>query len=186
MDDNPTGTVAILSDHARIPMSHRLALFCGPLEALVALRGDARRCRIFEIGGTFPVLPVEGIPSDPNLPGASWSGPDEHDEAPSLALSDVAFVARASRSGPTAYIDTEYFGGEGRQSAALWLDGALVMDLTTESNRRVLEGSPINRALRGLGVVAGDGRDEFSIQGLAGYRFNRDIFNGAVECAPVG
>jgi hypothetical protein len=167
-------------------MSHRLVLFCGPLPALVALRGDARECRIFEIGGRFPVLPVEGVARGPNLPGATWNGPDEQDETPSLLPFDVAFVAGASRCGPIAYVETEYFGGEGRQSAALWRDGVLVMDLVTESDRPVHEGSPINRALRGLGVMARDCCDEFSIQGLAGYRSNSDIFTGAVECAPVG
>lgn len=166
-------------------MSHRLVLFCGPLPALVALRGDARECRIFEIGGMFPVLPVEGIASNPNLPEVLWNGPDEHDETPSLVQSDVAFVAGASRSGPIAYVETDYFGGLGRQSAALWRDGALVMDLVTESHGRAHEGSPINRALRGLGIMARDGCDEFSIQGLAGYRSNSDIFDRAVECAPV-
>ena len=158
-------------------MSHRLALFCGPLPALIALRGDAPECRIFEIGGTFPVLPVDGIAQNPNLPDEFWYGPIERGETPSLVPSDVAFVAAASLKGPIAYVETDYFGGKGRQSAALWRDGALVMDLVTESDCQAHEESPINRALRGLGVVARDGCDEFTIQCLDSYRSNSRFFD---------
>ena len=96
--------------------------------------------------------------------------------------SDVASVAAASRYGPIAYVETDYFGGDGVQSAALWRDGALVMNLFTESARQVHAGSPINRALRGVGVVDRDGWDEFTIQGLAGFRSNDDIFDKGIEC----
>jgi hypothetical protein len=164
-------------------------LFCGSLPALTALRNGSQECRIFEIGGRFPVLPVNRNSENPNLPESFWIGPIEHDDVTlSLRPSDVAFVSAASRNGPIAYIETEYFGGEGRQSAALWRDGALVMDLVTESSEQTgdLAEAPINRALRQLGVVVGDHFDEFSAQGLDRYRFNSDIFQKGTECALVG
>lgn len=159
-------------------MSHRLVLFCGPLPALIALCGDSETCRIFDIGGTFPVLPVE-----PNSPVKSWHGPVGEGETQSLSQSDVALVAAASLHGPIAYLETDYFGGVGMQLAAFWRDGGLVIDLITESNKQIQERSPINCVLRELGVVALDGQDEFTVQGLGQYRSHDDIFRRAAECA---
>jgi hypothetical protein len=153
-------------------------LFCGPLPALFALCGDSERCRIFDIGGTFPVLPVAQ-----NSPVKSWHGPVGEGETQSLCESDVALVAAASLHGPIAYLETDYFGGVGMQLAAFWRDGRQVIDLITEGDKQVHEGSPINRVLRELGVVALDGRDEFAVQGLARYRSNDDIFDQGAECA---
>ena len=165
-------------------MSHRVMLFCGALPALAALRGEAEDCRIFQLSpeAPFPVLPVTGAAEDPNLPESRWYGPVGRGEERSLVVGDVQVVADASRFGPIAYVETDYFGSAGSQSAALWRDGALVMALATEwaGGAGHPDGAPINRALRGLGV-APDGGDEFSVIGLGGYRSNDDIVTDAVE-----
>ncbi len=75
----------------------------------------------------------------------------------------------ASLQGPVAYIETEYFGGSGTQSAAVWRDGRLLMPPTKSENV-----GPINRALRHLGVRFVWSRDAFQIVGLDRYRDNED------------
>jgi hypothetical protein len=62
-----------------------------------------------------------------------------------------------------AYVETEYFAGEGFERAAVWRDGAPVLG--------PLDGAgAINRALRFLGVVAEAGREEFDVVGLGRHR----------------
>lgn len=62
-----------------------------------------------------------------------------------------------------AYVETEYFAGEGFERAVVWRDGAPVLG--------PLDGAgAINRALKFLGVVAEPGREEFDVVGLGRHR----------------
>lgn len=64
-----------------------------------------------------------------------------------------------SQGTAVAYVETEYFGGEGYERAAVWKDAELAVG--------PLDGAgSINRALRALGVVAPDGQQEFDAVGL--------------------
>jgi len=74
----------------------------------------------------------------------------------------------ASLRGSVAYIETEYFGGAGTQSAAVWRDGRLLMPPTKAPL------GPINRALRYLGVRFVWSRDAFQIVGLGRHGSNED------------
>lgn len=65
-----------------------------------------------------------------------------------------------------AIIVTEYFGGRGSQSAAVYKSGELI-----------LEGVKINKALRKIGVVRGILRDEFTKINLGEYRSFEDYFD---------
>jgi hypothetical protein len=85
-----------------------------------------------------------------------------------------------SRSFPLAYVETDYFGGDGWQVAIAWDqgDGVFGPVRTTdlwEGGRFVptplLEGA-INRAVRHLGVERGAERDEFDALGLGHHRSN--------------
>jgi hypothetical protein len=73
-----------------------------------------------------------------------------------------------SLHGPIAYFETEYFGGTGTQSAAVWRDGRLLMPPAKAPR------GPINRALRHLGIRLVWSRDAFQIVGLDRYRSNED------------
>lgn len=64
--------------------------------------------------------------------------------------------------GLVAYVEAEYFGGVGEQSAVLWRDGV-----------REELGS-INEALRALGVRGIAGRDEFDTVDLGRHRSTQD------------
>ncbi|MEH0985962.1 hypothetical protein [Micromonospora sp. CPCC 205556] len=83
----------------------------------------------------------------------------------SPALADL--LARWSRNGPVAYLEAEFAGGAGRQSAVVWLDGHLswgprfadAFDLPRPE-------WPINAALARLGAEPGRWIDPFAELGL--------------------
>ncbi|WP_329128404.1 hypothetical protein OG727_23290 [Streptomyces caniferus] len=69
-------------------------------------------------------------------------------------------------------MEAEYFGGVGEQQAAVWEGGHLVLGPlhAGEGQAFPAAGSPLSRALRRLGAVAGAGEDEFSAVGLDRHR----------------
>jgi len=73
---------------------------------------------------------------------------------------------RISRHGAIAYVETDYFGGVGKQSAAVWEQGRLTLPPATDDM------GPINSALRLLGVQRSFARDEFDTIGLGWKRNN--------------
>ena len=84
---------------------------------------------------------------------------------PNHKLSEVIFnLCRSlSKNGPVAYVEAEYFGGDGDQGSASFINGQLVLGPT------VGNGS-INQALSLLGVKKEDSKDEFEAISLPKYR----------------
>lgn len=74
-------------------------------------------------------------------------------------------LAELSQLGPVAYLETEYFGGIGSQAAAAFAAGEPAF-LQGETETQ----SPINEALKVLGVIRGHFADEFDALGLGRYR----------------
>jgi|GEM_PF-1141403 len=66
-----------------------------------------------------------------------------------------------------AYVEAEYFGGEGRQMAVTWNNNGRTQLLSFGDGR-------INAVLKEFGVVAQNGYDEFSIAGLLRHRQTKD------------
>jgi len=60
----------------------------------------------------------------------------------------------------------------GDQSAKVFVDGKKVFDVNDEFDYSV---KPINEALKMLGVIKSDGKDEFDTIGLGRYRSNSDF-----------
>jgi hypothetical protein len=83
-----------------------------------------------------------------------------------------AVLASWSEQGPVAYVEAEYFGGVGEQSAVVWDRASIVLGPLTwpEGQPRPAAGSPISQALRLLGVVAAPGGDEFDAAGMIRHR----------------
>jgi hypothetical protein len=78
-------------------------------------------------------------------------------------------LERASLAGPVAYLEAEYEGREGRQTAAVWDRGALVLGpllLVRGEPFPARGGGPVGAALRRVGAVAVGRRDEFVALGL--------------------
>lgn len=61
-----------------------------------------------------------------------------------------------SMRGAVIYVETEYFGGVGEQTAAVWAEGSFIFGPLREGEyERLPEGGPISQALRHLGVRRG-------------------------------
>lgn len=169
-------------------MGHSVRLFAGPAGALLPFLGAAPGARAFALtpGADILVLPLTDDMHD--ALHARYGTGEWLSAGPRLSTGDLAFAAAASRGAVLAYLETDYSGGEGEQCAVLWRDGAEVLRPT----RMSLEAArtrppylwPINAALRGLGLAAGAGQDEFSALGLAHFRSSQDILDSAVAVLP--
>ena len=75
----------------------------------------------------------------------------------------AVFLRELSQTGRVSYIETDYVGGTGTQSAATWDQGRCVGSNPQRSGA-------INEALRFLGASVEDAHDEFEALGLNRYR----------------
>lgn len=85
----------------------------------------------------------------------------------------LQLVGDVSVAGPVAYLEADYLGHDGRQTAAVWesrelTDGPYILGRAEPFPRS--GGGPIGAALRRLGVVAAGRRDEFVVLGLGLHR----------------
>lgn len=93
-----------------------------------------------------------------------------------LSAPIVSFLEEYSRKTPVAYIETDYFGGAGRQSAALWSDSKLdegpFQSITFNKQELSIscDEKAINRVLKKMGVSNSMSKDEFEAVGLEQYR----------------
>ncbi|OLF07431.1 hypothetical protein BLA60_28005 [Actinophytocola xinjiangensis] len=85
-------------------------------------------------------------------------------------------LAACSAKGPAAYVEAEFFGGNGTQIAQIWNDGNVVLGPLhlAEDEPFPAIGSPISQALRQLGVAKGEHFDEFDAVGLGRHRDTND------------
>lgn len=90
-----------------------------------------------------------------------------------LSIGLQRLLITASARGPIAYLEADYFGQEGHQTAAVWHSGMTIYGpriLGRNESFPAGGNSPICGALRQLGVVAVGHRDEFVVAGLGRYR----------------
>ena len=71
-----------------------------------------------------------------------------------------------------AYVEAEYFGGEGGQIAIIWENNKREKVLDYGQNK-------INEVLKDFGVIAENGGDEFSTLGFGLHRHTREWLEGA-------
>ncbi len=117
----------------------------------------------------FTAIDLEGFPLSPETGFERLS--------PGVA----AVLTASSRRGPVAYLEADYLGDLGRQTAAVWLDCQVVYGPRLLSRGEPfptavdgLGGSPIVEALRYLGVQAVGCHDEFVVLGLGRHRSTDD------------
>lgn len=81
-------------------------------------------------------------------------------------------LAACSANGPVAYVEADYFGGTGEQSAMVWDAGQIVLGHLRLAGKISIPdaGTPISQALRRLGVTKGVHQDEFDAVGLHRHR----------------
>lgn len=95
----------------------------------------------------------------------------------------LSLLEAASAAGPVAYLEADYLGRDGHQTAAVWRSGTLVLGplLLGRTEAFVSRDAPISQALRSLGVVAQGRFDEFVVSGLGRHRRTEDwISRGGV------
>jgi hypothetical protein len=168
-------------------MAHNIYLFAGHPQVLRRYEEASPLVRLYRLtpGADLAVMPVDDALHD-DLHRRSGTG--EWLETLRLTTADLTFAAETSCLGALAYLETDYAGGTGIQAAALWGGGALAIRPLSmmsgqspgQSPGRPRATWPINAVLRGLGIVAATGRDEFDTFGLGGYRSNAIIAERAL------
>ena len=168
-------------------MGHNVRLFAGPLDAMRRYLDVLPGVSVYALtpGAEHLVLPLTDDIHD-RLHSVHGTG-EWLAEGPRLSSGDLAFALEASRGTALAYLETGYFGGAGEQSAMLWVGGGEILRPTRmsaeEARTRPAVFWPINVALKGLGVQAAPGLDEFTTFGLGGFRSAGDILERAVPIA---
>ncbi|CAI6035382.1 hypothetical protein PAECIP112173_00800 [Paenibacillus sp. JJ-100] len=74
------------------------------------------------------------------------------------------FCSKNSNLSKTAYVEAEYFGGVGSQNGIVWDSGKVVFEETMSKDA-------INKALKILGIITIDYKDEFDTVQLGRHRF---------------
>ncbi|WBB65954.1 hypothetical protein [Micromonospora sp. WMMD812] len=152
-------------------MSYQLSAVVADAELLREQTAELDHAVLGELRQDFALLPVTPQLVE-ELTGAL---PDFSVEAPdadhpfhlvlSPALTDV--LAGWSGRGPVAYLEAEFFGGEGYQSAVVWLGGAVSWGPRFDGEFAVARAAwPINSALVELGAEPGPWIDAFAELGL--------------------
>ncbi|WP_410814748.1 hypothetical protein [Micromonospora sp. 067-2] len=116
----------------------------------------------------LPVTPQLVVELTGSLPDFALDDrTDEHPFGLVLSPTLVEVLAGWSQQGPVAYLEAEFVGGTGYQSAAVWLGGASSwgprFDNVLDAPR---DQWPINAALIRLGVERGTWIDPFAELGL--------------------
>jgi hypothetical protein len=165
-------------------MGHVVRGFISNMPLLRGLSGRYEHAYVAELQQGFGLLPIiDTLFDEITLPIAGEAGTAKsYHELFFLSRAIEAVAKDASEAGPIAYIETDYFGGVGTQSAIVWNKGEVEFG-PAETARRLKDPSvpevplldgAINRALRVLGVVRGDYLDEFDALGLGKLRYTED------------
>ncbi len=101
---------------------------------------------------------IDRMAEETTLPWSPWDGRFVH-----FGSVVPALVSELSMHGPVAYIETDFFGGVGKQVATAFARRV-----------RVLECGSVNAALRAIGVQADRGLDEWDTVGLPSHRYMPD------------
>lgn len=149
-------------------MGHSVQLIIGRGEAVQVFLRQWPGSRAVELLDGWQAIPVEDAlytAIEAKAPGAT--------RPPGLDMSpfglELALAAATEAGGGLAYVETEYWGGQGEQSAMAFVDGREAV----APQRARGGGGAINQALRRIGVVRG-ADDEFDTVGLGERRSMED------------
>ncbi|MGK5743312.1 hypothetical protein [Micromonospora sp. URMC 103] len=152
-------------------MSYQLSAVIADADVLREHTAGLDHAVLGELRQDFALLPVTPQLVE-ELTGAlpDYSVEDRDDRHPFELVLGPALTetwARWSGQGPVAYVEAEFAGGLGYQSAAVWLGGALRWGPHVDTTfNRPRERWPINAALVELGVEPGPWIDAFAELGL--------------------
>lgn len=143
-------------------MAYVLSAFLGESEPVMRLAAQLPGCRVVQLPQGVLMVPFSGV-------ARSASGVLPCEAAPSWPFSDLdpetsERLVGFAGPGKIVYVEVEYFGNAGGQSAVGWQDGLRCLGPKT-----AIAGS-VNEAARFLGVRASAGNDEFDTLGLGRHR----------------
>ncbi|PZF99506.1 hypothetical protein [Micromonospora deserti] len=152
-------------------MSYQLSAVIADVELLREQTGELDHAVLGELRQDFALLPVtpqlveELTGALPDFCVAERDADRPFHLVLSPALTEV--LARWSRQGPLAYLEAEFAGGAGYQSAVVWLGGTVHWGPRLDA---VFDGPrsewPLNAALARLGAEPGPWIDPFAELGL--------------------
>jgi hypothetical protein len=132
--------------------------------------------RVVPLPQAFALLPMTDAFYDAVACGASEAADDRPDGFWKLPPGFDRTLAAWSEGGPVAYVEAEYCGGTGQQTAQVWHGGVVVLGPVhiAAGVPFPAAGSPISQALRRLGVARGRHADEFEAVALRRRRDTED------------
>ncbi|MER5987056.1 hypothetical protein [Streptomyces sp. NPDC001787] len=164
-------------------------MYC--LQAVIAtepvlreLAGSTTRACVVPLGQHLWLLPM----TDALFDAVTVAGASELDGFRKAPAGFERLLTACSEAGPVAYIEADYFGGAGTQTAQVWDAEKMVLGPLhlAEGEPSPSSGTPISQALRRLGAAAGDRVDEFSAVGLDRHRDTDDWLSPANRSRSVG
>jgi hypothetical protein len=158
-------------------LSHSLRAVIGPCLPVTEYAGRWVQAQFVSLPQRFGLVPLTHALLDDIQELAMLDEPDPFPGFSHLSAALAQAIREVTRSGPLAYIETDYFGGVGRQRAAVWNKGRLALGpLISETPDPAapvlapLSNGAINQVLRYMGVWTQNGRDEFDMLELRQYR----------------
>jgi hypothetical protein len=131
-----------------------------------------------------PTEPTTAPTSTDSTTAALLTGPESGFTV--LTPNLLALFEIGSHTGPIAYLEADYLGREGCQSAVMWRNGQVTVGPLLLGRHEVFSSAiaPISVALRALGVTATGRRDEFVVAGLGRCRSTHEWaqFQGGPPC----
>lgn len=145
-------------------MGHHLRVIVGEPARLRAILQTYPRATLVALDQGLAMVPVTQGLAD-HLQTAAGAPPHVWSDDWLYYGDGMRAALRAlSTAGPVAYLETEYGGGPGSQSAVAWVDGRCVFE-----RRNVFRGA-VHDALEHLGVDQGSHVDRFEAVGLHRHR----------------
>lgn len=159
-------------------MGHCLRAIIGPRSTVLAFAGRWSRADLVPLPQDFAFVPLSPALHEDIVELTAVEGPSNFSEFLELSIAAVQAIAQDSQHGPLGYIETDYFGGIGSQSAAIWERGQLTfgplkqtVNWSGDEYVRTPTGQgPINQALARMGAWPRRGMDLFDTLGLGKYR----------------
>jgi|SRR5262245_7639243 len=161
-------------------MAHTIQVFIAKTEVLAGIPNQLPAAHLVPLSQGFSMIPntdeLFDLTSNLTCAESAVSFKVFYKISPQL----THLAKQLSLAGPIAYIETEYFGGTGSQSAVVWENGTIILGPCTSETvytaddgaQEPLAHGSINRALRCLGVLRETAIDEFDAVGLGRFRSN--------------
>jgi len=142
-------------------MAYSLQAFIGDPTDIAGIQVESRAVNLPQEKALLPI--TDAVRQKYGIPRAPLAGNDVLAEFGELADLPEVVCALVARAKKIAYVEAEFFGGDGTQAAAVWEEGRLVFG-------PVVAADAINQALRVLGVAKKEQFDEFGALNLGRHR----------------